>query len=342
MSKLPMKLRNYRRLLSLCLLCILVCSSCVFSSGPKKYTAYSMDYFDTVTTVIGYAESKAEFDGISQEMLSLLGEYHRLYTIYDRYDGTENICTLNDQRAVSADRRIVDLLRFGQEAYDLTGGTVNIAMGSILALWHDCRTNGMNALPSMESLESAAQHTDISRMVIDGETVVLTDPLMKLDVGAVAKGYAVECIAHTMEEKGVTGYILNVGGNIRSIGAKPDGSPWTVGVENPDGEEYLTYLQLRGEAVVTSGSYQRYFIVDGKKYHHIIDPDTLMPAEGYSSVSVICNDSGMGDALSTALFCMTDEDGLALVESLPGTEAMWVDEDGSRTVSSGWSAYVIE
>jgi thiamine biosynthesis lipoprotein len=171
-------------------------------------------------------------------------------------------------------------------------------------------------------------------------SVTLTDPEMKLDVGAVAKGYATECIARHLETQGITGYILNVGGNIRAVGAKADGESWAVGIENPNGGDYLEYLNIRGQSVVTSGSYQRYYYVDGKAYHHIIHPDTLMPADNFVSVSVICKDSGFGDAMSTALFCLSLEEGLKLVESVSGLEAMWLTHDGEKTVSSGWNEYV--
>jgi thiamine biosynthesis lipoprotein len=144
-----------------------------------------------------------------------------------------------------------------------------------------------------------------------------------------------------LEERGVTGYVLNVGGNIRAIGTKPNGEAWTVGIEDPSGDGYLEYLSIEGKSVVTSGSYQRYYYVDGKRYHHIIHPETLMPAEGFVSVSVISSDSGFADAMSTALFCMTQEDGLLLVESIPDIEAMWVSESGEKTVSSGWNDYLM-
>ena len=132
-----------------------------------------------------------------------------------------------------------------------------------------------------------------------------------------------------------------MGGNVRTVGAKGDGTPWTVGIENPldEGDHpYLAYLGLSGESLVTSGSYQRYYLVDGKRYHHILDPDTLMPSDLYLSVSVVCRSSADGDVLSTALFCMTPEEGLSLIESMPDTEALWVLTDGTRRTSSGWNA----
>lgn len=310
-----------------------------------------MDYFDTVITIVGYEHTEEEFNTVVDDILAQFAEYHRLYTIYHRFEDIENLCTINDlvngaHRTVTVDKRIIDMLVYAKKMYSITGGTVNVAMGSVLSLWHSYRELGADnpaqaSLPPMEMLISAAEHTDISKLIIDEEncTVTLADPLMRLDVGAIAKGYATECVARSLEERGVTGYVLNIGGNVRAIGTKPDGSPWSVGVENPLGEEYLAYLQLNGESVVTSGSYQRYYFVDGKAYHHIIHPDTLMPAEGFLSVSVICKDSGLGDALSTALFCLSLDEGLTLVESMSGVEAMWVTDDGTQTVSSGFNEY---
>ena len=116
---------------------------------PQKFSAYSFDYFDTATTVTGYADSKEAFDTVSAQILDKLGEYHRLYNIYLRYDGMENLCTINDlvdgvHPTVTVDRRIIDLLLYAREMYDKTDGMVNVAMGSVLKLWHDCRTQGMS------------------------------------------------------------------------------------------------------------------------------------------------------------------------------------------------------
>ena len=327
-------------------------SACAPQEQKNRYSAYSMDYFDTVITVVGYEETKEDFDAVADEILAQFAEYHRLYSIYHRFEGLENLCTVNElvdgaHRTVTVDQRIIDLLLYAKEMYTLTDGVVNVAMGSVLSLWHNYRTLGKDdpanaALPPPERLRAAAEHTDIDNMIIDEEqrTVTLTDPLMLLDVGAVAKGYAVERVARDLEARGVTGYVLNVGGNVRAIGGKPDGQQWTVSIEDPEREDYFAYLQLSREAVVTSGAYQRYYYVDGKAYHHIIHPDTQMPAEGFLSVSVICADSGMGDALSTALFCLPLEEGLALIESMPEVEAMWITEDRVKTVSSGWNSYV--
>ena len=347
-----MKLRLTILLLVISIVCCCTLSGCAKEPQKTKYSAYSLDYFDTATTIAGYADSQEEFDKVAQYVLDQLEEYHKLSSIYPRFEGMENLCTINElvdgqHRTVKVDQRIIDMLLYARQMYDLSGGMTNIAMGSVLSIWHDYRSLGRDdpalaALPPMQALKEAALHTDINDLVINEQegTVTLTDPLMSLDVGAVAKGYAIERIALALEEQGVTGYVLNVGGNVRTIGTKADGSSWNVGLEDSQNGDYLCYLQLSGQSVVTSGSYQRFYIVDGQRYHHIIHPNTLMPAEGYVSVSVVCVDSGLGDALSTALFCMTPQQGLELVESLEGVEALWVHHDGTQTSSAGWSAYL--
>ena len=346
----------FKKTFSLFIAILLLFQSFLLSSCGKakeKYSEYSFDFFDTVTTVTGYAESKEEFDEVSAYVLAELRDYHRLFDIYKRYDGIENLCTVNElvggvHRTVKVDARIIDMLTYAKEMYEKTGGKVNVAMGSVLSIWHEYRSEGIDEpwaakLPPMDKLMAAAEHTDINSLVIDKEngTVTLTDPEARLDVGAIAKGYAVEMVAQGLEKKGITGYVLNVGGNVRTVGAKADGKPWTVGVENPMEDEskpYIAYLGLSGQALVTSGSYQRYYVVDGRRYHHIIDPATLMPSEGFLSVSILCKSSAMGDALSTALFCMDLESGKALIESIEGAEAMWVLAGGETVRTGGFPA----
>ncbi len=347
-----------KKLLSVLFLCSILLpillSACT-GQEKEKFSTYSFDYFDTVTTVIGYAESQEEFDRCAERILHILEEYHMLYTVYHRYEGMENLCTVNElvngvHRTVKVDTRIIELLQYAKEIYQKTEGTVNVAMGSVLSIWHDYRTVGSSdpikaKLPPKDTLEAASHHTDIECLVIDEEnsTVTLTDPQMRLDVGAIAKGYAVEMVARQLEAEGITGYVLNVGGNVRTVGTRGDGDAWTVGIDHPDEEVEDAYLATlffsENEALVTSGSYQRYYVVDGERYHHIIDPETLMPASGYVSVSVVTKDSALGDALSTALFCMSLEEGRKLIDSMPDTEALWVLNDGTQHRSDGFCAY---
>ncbi len=317
----------------------------------QKFTAYYFDYFDTATTIVGYAESKEKFDAVCTDVCEQLYEYHRLYNIYNSYDGITNLHTVNRASgAIEVDERIIDMLLFAKETYYATDSKTNVAMGRVLSLWHDERTHGEKhpesaKLPDMDKLKEASLHTDIEKLVIDEEnnTVTLLDGI-QLDVGAVAKGYAVEMVAKALEKEGISGYLLNVGGNVRAVGPRPDGTKWSVGIENPDktGEDdaFLAIVGADNEAIVTSGSYQRYYYVDGKAYHHIIDPDTLMPGENFRSVTVLAQGSDIGDALSTALFCLSFEEGKALIESLPDTEAMWVLPSGEIRYSEGFEGYL--
>ena len=165
---------------------------------------------------------------------------------------------------------------------------------------------------------------------------------MLLDVGAIAKGYATEQVALAAVGRGEDHLLLSVGGNVRAIGYRNDKKePWRAGIENPDdsAENYLAILNINDKSVVTSGIYERYYEVEGKQYHHIIDPETLFPENRYLSVSVVTHDSGLADVLSTALFNMSIEDGLELIESIGQTEALWCLPDGSLRESSGFAGF---
>ena len=331
------------------------------ADGPQRYSTVFYDVFDTVTQVIAYCESEEEFNTQMQALHQDLIAYNQLYDIYNDYDGVVNVKTINKNAGkapVQVDDRILSMLELARQMYDLTGGKINIAMGSVLGIWHDYReaaekdaSDADNTLPTQEELEAAAQHCDINDLVIDedAKTVYLSDPEMSLDVGSVGKGYAVEMVCRAAEARGLTSALVSVGGNLRAIGTKPDGSQWTGGVENPwnASEVYTNTNSIFGSpinmsdlALVTSGDYQRYFVVDGKRYHHIIDPDTLWPAAYYNGVTVLCPDSGMADCLTTALFCMPLEEGQKLVESLDGVEAMWCTPDKQATTSSGWDSHL--
>ena len=351
-------LRFVSLLLSLTALFMLFIS-CKQEKGKEKFTKTYIDYFDTVTTVVGYAETESDFNKVADLIEERLAEYHKLYDAYhsesdvgyeEEYSGITTIKDINalvegEHLVRKVDRKTIDLLLFAKEMYELTNGETNVAMGSVLKLWHDERDKkpAEASLPSYEALQNASSHTDIRNIVIDEEksTVFLSDTDMLLDVGAVAKGYAVEMIARELEKMGVSGYAISAGGNVRAIGSKPGGENWSIGIENPDPfSSYIETLSISNKSVVTSGSYQRYYTVGGKNYHHIIDKDTLFPSVYFESVSVVTENSAMADALSTALFCMSIEEGMKLIESIENTEAVWLTADGVKTVSSGISSYI--
>ena len=325
------------------------------SEAPKlqRYDAQFLQLFDTVTSVVGYAEDEETFQAYVQELYDELEEYHQLYNIYNDYEGVHNIKTINDHAGmepVEVDQRIIDMLDYAVEMEETTHGAFNVAMGSVLSIWHDYRTEGIDdpehaALPPMEELKAAAEHMDIHQMEIDREksTVYLPDPEMSLDVGAIAKGYATEMVCRKLEADGWNHALVSVGGNVRAIGTRADGSSWSVGIQNPDlqsDKKYLYTLAIKDMSLVTSGSYQRYYTVDGERYHHIIHPELLMPWNEYESVSILCRDSGMADALSTAVFNLDQEEGQKLIESLDQVEAMWLYPDGTEKYSSGFERYI--
>ena len=187
-------------------------------------------------------------------------------------------------------------------------------------------------------MTEAARHTDLSRLILDEEagTVFYADPEMSLDVGAIAKGYALEQVCKAARE----GLLISVGGNVRATGPKPDGGSWVVGIQNPTGEEgYLHTVEVQDISVVTSGDYQRYYTVDGVSYHHIIDPATNYPGRLWRAVTVLCPDSGLADGLSTALFLLPQAEGQALLDKF-GCEALWVDSDNNLSYSPGFRDYI--
>ena len=325
------------------------------SRPMEQYTATFLDVFHTSTTIIGYAKDEETFTEEVTLLKEKLEYYHKMYDIYHNYDGMNNIKTINDNAGIApvkVDKEIIGLLLLAKDMYEQTDGQINVAMGSVLRIWHDYRDAGINhpedaALPPMDKLQEAALYTDIHKMIIDeaASTVYLEDPKMSIDVGSIGKGYAVERVAEYAMEQGMEHILFNVGGNIRAVGTKADGNPWRLGVQNPDtdsDEAYVKKVQLSGESLVTSGDYQRYYIVDGVEYCHIIDPDTLMPANYFASVSIITDDSGVADALSTSVFNMPYEEGLAYVNSLEGVEAIWIMHDGTIQYSDGFERYIIE
>lgn len=337
-------------------LILLLCFSLVCCKAKfQKFTDYSFDTFDTVTTIIGFETKKEEFDKNCNKIKEWLLEYHKLYDIYKSYNGINNLYTLNHSQGetVKVDSKIIDLLVYSKELYSKTNGKLNVAMGSVLSIWHNCRDNGIKnpttaTLPNKTDLENAAKHIDFNKVVIDtkAQTVLIKDKELTLDVGAIAKGYAAQEVANKMNAAGMTGYLLNIGGNVKIIANRNDNQKWTVGIENPvkDNEQaYIEKLNLGDNlSLVTSGSYQRFYTVNGKNFHHIIDSSTLYPAEFFTSVSVLCKDSALADGLSTTLFCLNYEEGKELLKNFKDVHVMWVTQNGKKYYSENFKDYIIK
>lgn len=343
-------------LLVLCFLLLLCgCSNASAKSDMEQYkrTYVIFDFFDTATTIVGYEENEERFQEVCNYIEKELERYDSLYDNYNALSSVNSLYVINrdaGKEPVPVDNDMIKLFQMGKDIYTLTNGQTDFAMGAVFSIWHTHREDAsfdptLASVPSMEELQEAAKHCNIDDVIIDEEsaTIYYADPLLKCDVGAFAKGYAIERIVEDLIEMGVNHYSLNVGGNVRTIGPKPNGQSWTVAVQNPDlysQESYSEVLSFHDLALSTSGSYQRYYYVGNKKYHHIINPGTLFPEDNFLSVSVLNKDAGIGDALSTALFNMSLEEGQALIDSLPDTEAMWILPDGSKVYSSHFKDYI--
>ena len=388
----------------------------LFGCSNSKYTKFSKSFlnlFDTASSITAYDTSQAEFDKKYNKLYGEIKGYSELYDIYNDYDNIVNLKYINDnayKKPVKVDKRIIELLTYGKKAYKITNGYVDIAMGSVLSIWHDYRekgeslppksmltkasehtdinnliidkenstiffndkriielltygkkaykiTNGYvdiamgsvlsiwhdyrekgESLPPKSMLTKASEHTDINNLIIDKEnsTIFFNDKELKLDVGAITKGFVCNKIYEYITKNNVwQSAVISLGGNIITIGNKPDKNDFVIGIENPNSNEYLDKIYADDNtSVVTSGSYQRYYTVDGKDYCHIIDKNTLYPANYFKSVTVISSDSALADTLSTALFCMDLNTGRKLAEKY-NIQAIWFDKNDKITKTDG-------
>lgn len=344
-----------KKVISIILIGILMMG--IFSACEKQpeYTKYDdsfFDTFDTITQIVGYTETEEEFQGYVDTIHARMLELHKLFDKYNSYEGINNIKTINDNagiQPIKVEKELLDMIVFSKEMYEKHGVT-NIAMGSVLKIWSQYRDEAEatpeNAkIPPMEDLIAAKEHTDIEKVIIDEEnsTIYLEDPLMSLDVGAIAKGYATELVAQEIQAAGFTSGIISAGGNVRTIGKPLDDirERWGIGIQNPNKfidnsvDNVLETLFINNASVVSSGDYQRYYMVGDMVVHHLIDPSTLMPGDYYRAISVVTPDSGQADFYSTTAFLLPYEESRALIESLDGVEALWVFKDGTIEVTEG-------
>ncbi|MCF0246893.1 MAG: FAD:protein FMN transferase, partial [Ileibacterium sp.] len=252
-------------------------------------------------------------------------DYNKLFDIYHEYEGINNVYTLNEKaayEAVEVDPEIIDCIQQSMKANQVNQ-KFDIAEGKLLSLWHDARESDSPYLPDAQAISEAKVHTDVSGVIIDGNKISFKDDTVQLDLGAIAKGYTAEKAKEKLEEAGLDNGFINAGGNVVLIGNKKDGSEWVVGIQKPDSADSLVrYKTSTPTCLVTSGDYQRYMTIDGKRYSHIIDPETGYPAEYVRSVTVITPDSTWADAMSTALFCMSVQDGMQVCKE-QNLEAVW-------------------
>lgn len=329
-------------------------------ADPRRYSTTFLGAFDTAITLIGYSSSQREFDKYAKQAENRFLELHQYYDRYNEYQGVNNIYNINHigyQAPVKVAPELIDLLVWSVDLQTRYPGAVNIGLGSVLEIWHDFRTEALEdptsaKIPARSALEEAARHTSIDDLIIDEQagTVFIADPEMKLDLGAVAKGYATEIVTKELQEAGWDSFIISSGGNVRTTSAPPIGErrAWNIGIQDPEAaldgkdDELLFTLQLVNKSVVTSGDYQRYYLYEGRRYHHIVDPSTLEPASTFASVTIVTEDSGLADFLSTTLFILPYEEGSALIGKLDDVEAAWVFVDGTIKISDGLQGMIID
>lgn len=340
-----------RRCLALLLTITLTMAIAACNREPQKYSDVFDGSFDTVVQLIAFAPSKSVFDRWFDRTERRFRELHQLFDTYHAYPGVNNLFTVNaaaGKEPVVVDPEIIRLLLEYREKDRLAPGVVNPALGPVLEIWHSYREEadgGEGRLPGAEELKKAAAHSDFAQVRIDPDnnTVFLPDPGMRLDVGAVAKGYATELVARELIEAGLTSGLLSAGGsNVKLIGKPLDGRDrWSIGLQSPDGnplipdEAPLDVILARDQSVVTSGDYQRYYRVGGVMYAHLIDPKTLFPARYFRAVTVVTPDSGLADYLSTALFLIPEAQGRQLIARFTDVEALWIYPDRRIVATEG-------
>lgn len=306
-----------------------------------RYTVTFWSVFDTMITITANAESQQQFDVLTE---AAIARFTELSHDYDRFldPGTiVNLAALNlraGQGDVPISKALFDLLSFAQQGAQRTDFCVMPTFGAVTELWRkqiaDAQ-NGSGRPPSPESLQRAAQNTDLKllRLNKDTQSAALLSQNVLLDVGAVAKGYATERVGRELAAQGLTRLAISSGGNIRVFSPPVGKAYWRIGVQNPDaavlsGGGTLGTLLINDMAVATSGDYQRFFWYEGRRYHHLIDPATLYPARYYRSVTVVCRDAGEADLFSTALF-LADWEQSAALAARENIAALWVMPDGS-------------
>lgn len=294
--------------------------------------------FDTPVTFQATC-SEAEYVSYLDIVKNTFTECNQLFDQYHEYEGVYNIYTLNHEafnNPVTVDPKIIDCIKISMDTAKISN-KLDIAQGKLLALWHDMRESDNPTLPDDADIQAAIDHIGVSGIEVDGNTISFSDDSISLDLGAVAKGYTAGLAAQELEQAGLDNGFINAGGNVVLIGTKRDGSEWKVGIQNPDSNQSLVrYTTSTPTCLVTSGDYQRYVLIDGVRYSHIIDPDTGYPADYVRSVTVINPDSGFADAMSTALFCMSVEDGMEICKE-QNLEALWFADKGTVNLTPNLS-----
>ncbi len=329
-------MKKYRTLaLLLILACALNLTGCA-SAQQKKQTVVGF-YLDTVITLTAYVDDTA----VLNDALEECGRYERLLS---RTVEGSDVWRINHAHGqpVEVSKETVELLETARQVSELSGGMFDVTIAPVSTLWDF--TSGDAVVPDAEAIAAAAKLVDYTRVKTDGSLVTIPEGMM-IDLGGIAKGYIADAVKGYLEDRGVKSAVLSFGGNIVTIGLKPDGSPWKVGIQDidrPTGEYMLVALNFGG-STVTSGIYERGFEADGVYYHHILDPDSGWPVQNeLASVTIFSESSMWGDALATAAFSLGTGAGTKLIEGIDGVEALFIARDRSVSTTSGAGKYLVQ
>jgi len=294
-------------------------------TGCSKNTnveTYNMFYMDTYIEVKLYdtSNSKEIFDGIDE----IYSSYHELTDRYNSYGNIKNVYYLNEvlkiNESVEIDSKLSEVITYGLSMYKNTNGYVDVAIGNVVDVWKRYRESE-NGVPTIYELMDSGS-IKIEDITLKNNIYTKSSDV-KLDLGAIAKGYVTELVGEYIESKGCTKYLINAGGNIK-VGDSYKSTKYKIGIETPfNTSKVYKVLNVENTSIVTSGSYQRYYKYNGIIYNHIINPNTLFPENYTESVTVITKDSGYADILSTYLFLLPISDGIKYVNSLDNVEAIW-------------------
>lgn len=316
-------------ILFLCILLILELSGCKDTASPVTRTGF---YFDTVVQITLYDDRK---ENLIDDCFKMAENFEKL--VSKTVEGSE-IYDLNHAKGapVIMSEETLDLLEAGLYYCQLSEGAFDITIGALAQLWDIKNNPGMT--PSESDISAALSGVGYENISIKGNEVTLANPGTQLDLGAIAKGYIADRMKDYLNECGVREGIINVGGNVLVLGPKADGSPYVIGIQRPFSTEgtAMYSVEITDGTVVSSGVYERYFEKDGTIYHHILNPVSGYPYQnGLLSVTIFCPESVDGDGLSTTCFSLGLEKGMALIESIPDAEAVFITEDYELAASSG-------
>ncbi len=301
-------------------------SACA-SSETGKITKNDF-VLNTVATITLY-DSKDET--LIDECFDLCRHYESLFS---RTDENSEIYKLNHREISEVSDETAELISEGLYYSKLSDGAFDITIAPLSSLWNF--TSDSPAVPSAKDIESARKKIDYTAVTVSGNTVTFSNNYTAIDLGAIAKGYIADKVEALLVSSGVERAIINLGGNVMCIGGKTATEGFKIGIQYPFKEGSIASVSVSGLSVVTSGIYERYFEQDGTLYHHILNPKTGYPYySGLLSVTIIGENSGICDALSTACFALGKDAGTALIESMDGLYAIFITDDYKLWYTSG-------